>query len=159
MFFTMGVGLLQLFGKMNARINQQIEMDQFTGTTALMLRACVLTVEHSESRLQTARNAMIATCSLVPPACPAAQKVYDTLRIVEELIQKEAGLIWNKHRAEWVLKNPLSSKKSALPGLTQTIHTGRLRLNYQQGGLTSTAEIWTNSRGSKPRVWKAAWTE
>ncbi len=134
-------------------------MDQHTGKIALMLRACILTYEQSEFRLQTAKKAMIATCAIAPPACDSAYDAYNKLKSVETLIQKEVGVIWDKQQVEWIKNMDWIVTKSAFPDLKQTIQAGRLSLKFQQNGLTSTAEIWTNSKGLTPRDWKAAWTE
>jgi len=155
----MGVGILKLFGNMNSRINDQIQLDQFTGKIALEMRACLITMENSQSRLEKARLAVIAACGLVPVGCTVATELYEALKTVEDLIQKNARLVWNEQKLLWIAKDPLSTLKNSFPDIDESLISGKSNVRIESNGLISAASVWSNMKGIKPHDWKTAWTE
>lgn len=153
--FTVSVGLFLILNQINHKIEYQIELDQFTGSIAIQLRAAIITKEQSEKRLKIAKAAMLAGCMNLF-ACAGFQSAYALQEKVEKGIQALAKAHWEEQRIKFLIYKPLLSSKGSFPSMDQ--YTGAT-VKIQYANLTSAAKIWTDSTGGITHDWKIAWIE
>lgn len=149
----MGVGLFGTLIQLSGRIQHQIELDQQTGKIVLQLRASIITMEKSETRLKIAKAAMVAACFTLI-GCPEAEAIYEADQKIEEVIQKAARLNWLKQQAIW-LKSASILEMTDFPDLDEVRDKGEATLRLTDDQLTSTAKIWKGG----PHGWSVAWIE
>ena len=157
--FLAGVGSFLIFNQVGSKIKTQIEMDQFTGETATELRAALITLDESQTRLKAAQLVMSEGCISFPPSCIALKNAYELHRKVEQGIQKIAEAHWDTQKIKWLTYRPLRSQKNQIPGFPGSSLPSRVHLKLQMGSLTSVAEIWSIPKGVLSHDWKIAWTQ
>jgi hypothetical protein len=97
-----GIGLAKLMFKIREKTTQQIALDRCTGEHVIRLRAAVLTMEESYSRLNTYRIGVLGVCAAtVGVACPEAIKVFNKIADLERQIQISVDLYWSKQKLSW----------------------------------------------------------
>lgn len=151
-FTLIALGISQTLIRLTDKIDSQIQLDRLTGEQTLQLRAVILTLEESESRLKIAKAALIAGCFNIV-ACPELEKAFEIEKKIEESIQKAARTVWRIQKLKWQSSKPIFGK-SIFPDLDKTRSQGEAILEIQTDHLVSASRIW---KGADQHAWKVAW--
>lgn len=154
-FFICGVGSFLILHQIKNKTKMQIELDQFTGSTIIQLRASIITLESSEKRLRIAYTAMLAGC-VYPPSCAAFQSAYQLQKKIEMGIQEIAEKHWDTQKLKWMMEKPILSFKNPIPTIHELKNIKTLTLQIQYGSLISASKLW-KEKGVNPHDWNIAW--
>ncbi len=164
-----GIGLCSIGIRIHQMSLYQVQLDRYTGSYVLNLRAASITMENSYDRMEAYRIATLAACATIT-ACPEALELFKTAATAEAGIETAAKTYWDLQKVSW---NTLNLEKSEFPDFPFEIVNPELSLTDLGSARfelkkSKTIELTLNKRNLKStaelnrkhaHVWNVAWTE